>query len=695
MSGAGSWKISSARERPPPRKAKAAARRRRRCSAAAAASPAKPTRLPRSCRSARLRWMRPIGTRSSTSAAAWFCGCGGANAGERSRSRHLAFDRPGRHAQVVRRPRRPGSQPARRGPRLGRLAHIYKPQASDDEDTGLRARRLLDPGPAPRAGPLRASRRASGGVHRALADRSPRRCWTASTSRRSAAASATRGRGSPRPEKTRIFLDFFAIWRFWRLTRALALDIVDRKWKLDDPAMDAAVGLAQAERENEKLRADNADLGRRLEQLGIDNADPERQLDWFRRQLFGSKSEKRARDPARADDVLGAARTGGSEAARGAGIRTRRAQEARKEELRGRGRRIRARVRAGRARPTGCFGRHRFRPRSTTRSSAPFWKARRSRWTRRRSGPGGPAPGKMRTAWFWPVFGDRDEIAFPFRLSRENGAVPDLLGDFKGTLLSDGNQAYAAYAESRNGAVRHAGCRSHARREFEKAKDSEPGLSAEALEPVGGLFLCERKIRKKKPEGREKLEFRRSRALPVAEAFWKWCRRHYEDPAPPAEKPDREGPGLRPEPEGAAGGLAFRPRRPARHQPSGARPAGPAARQEELALLLDGGRGGSRRDRPEPGRHVPAPGRRPSEPARKTRPANLRPSLEPRRGARAEKMEGSVRRRSDDLGPRNRSPASRPLPRPGDVADDPERAGGLRQTAGDRLADRLVLEFRD
>ena len=136
-------------------------------------------------------------------------------------------------------------------------------------------------------------------------------------------------------------------------------------------------------------------------------------------------------------------------------------------------------------------------------------------------------PGKMRTAWFWPVFGDRDEIAFPFRLSRENGAVPDLLGDFKGTLLSDGNQACAAYAESRNGAVRHAGCRSHARREFEKAKDSEPGLAAEALEPVGGLFLCERKIRKRKLEG---VEFRRSRALPVAEAFWKWCGRHYEDP---------------------------------------------------------------------------------------------------------------------------------------------------------------------
>ena len=39
-----------------------------------------------------------------------------------------------------------GSQPARRGPRLGRPAHIYKPPARDDEDSRLRAGRLPDPG---------------------------------------------------------------------------------------------------------------------------------------------------------------------------------------------------------------------------------------------------------------------------------------------------------------------------------------------------------------------------------------------------------------------------------------------------------------------------------------------------------------------------------------------------------------------
>ena len=88
-----------------------------------------------------------------------------------------------------------------------------------------------------------------------------------------------------------------------------------------------------------------------------------------------------------------------------------------------------------------------------------------------------------------------------------------------------------------------AGCWARARREFERARDSEPRLSAEALELIGGLCRCEAEIRKRKLEGAEKLEFRREHARPVADAFWTWCKRRYEDPrhlpkSPIAEAPD-------------------------------------------------------------------------------------------------------------------------------------------------------------
>ena len=41
----------------------------------------------------------------------------------------------------------------------------------------------------------------------------------------------------------------------------------------------------------------------------------------------------------------------------------------------------------------------------------------------------------MQNGWFWPAFGDRGEKDTPFRLSRKNDVVRDLLGDFEGTLL--------------------------------------------------------------------------------------------------------------------------------------------------------------------------------------------------------------------------------------------------------------------
>ncbi|MDE0532504.1 MAG: hypothetical protein OXI01_13805 [Albidovulum sp.] len=65
---------------------------------------------------------------------------------------------------------------------------------------------------------------------------------------------------------------------------------------------------------------------------------------------------------------------------------------------------------------------------------------------------------------FRPVFGDPREIDFRFQLDRGNGAVPDLLGDFKGALLSDGNRACAASPRSRFWHLTTGACRDSPRR---------------------------------------------------------------------------------------------------------------------------------------------------------------------------------------------------------------------------------------
>jgi transposase len=130
--------------------------------------------------------------------------------------------------------------------------------------------------------------------------------------------------------------------------------------------------------------------------------------------------------------------------------------------------------------------------------------------------------GKMRQGYFWPIYGDDDEIVFHYAPTREHRHVQALLGDFSGTLLSDGYEAYAAYARH-NGQVTHAQCWAHCRRGFERATESEPGACTEALALIGALYRHEEIIREQGIEGEKKLAYRTQHSEPIVKAFWTWC----------------------------------------------------------------------------------------------------------------------------------------------------------------------------
>ncbi len=130
--------------------------------------------------------------------------------------------------------------------------------------------------------------------------------------------------------------------------------------------------------------------------------------------------------------------------------------------------------------------------------------------------------GKMRQAYFWPVYGDADEMVFCYASSRAHSHVQAFLGDFSGTLLSDGYEAYATYARVKD-SVTHAQCWSHTRRAFEKAQESEPAAVAEALALIGALYRHEDIIREKGLVGDEKLAYRTKHSEPIVQAFWTWC----------------------------------------------------------------------------------------------------------------------------------------------------------------------------
>jgi transposase len=145
--------------------------------------------------------------------------------------------------------------------------------------------------------------------------------------------------------------------------------------------------------------------------------------------------------------------------------------------------------------------------------------------------------GKMKTGYFWPVYGERDEIVFPFFPSRAAKCVHDALGqpppqlpdEAPAVLISDGYSAYARYAEQTG--LTHAQCWTHTRRQFVKAEKAEPEAATYALDAMGELYAVEKYIREKKLTGEKKRRHRVEHAKPVVERLFAWAEQQMGDAA--------------------------------------------------------------------------------------------------------------------------------------------------------------------
>ena len=136
---------------------------------------------------------------------------------------------------------------------------------------------------------------------------------------------------------------------------------------------------------------------------------------------------------------------------------------------------------------------------------------------------GRAGPGKMKAAYFWPVYGEQDEICFLYYPSRAARHVREALGlspPAGAVLLSDGYAAYAQYAK-RTGLL-HAQCWAHARRKVYDASDSEPAHAAKALDWIGELYALEAQIRELDLRGPEKRALRQGKSKPVTERLFAW-----------------------------------------------------------------------------------------------------------------------------------------------------------------------------
>jgi len=136
----------------------------------------------------------------------------------------------------------------------------------------------------------------------------------------------------------------------------------------------------------------------------------------------------------------------------------------------------------------------------------------------------------MKTAWFWPILGDRNEIVFSFSTNRGLAHVQTSLRGFAGTLLTDGYAAYASYAKQQED-VQHAQCWAHARRYFERALTTEPTLANPALDFIAALYQQEAFLRESICEDENKKAHRQRYSQPIVNAFFSWCKAQLENMA--------------------------------------------------------------------------------------------------------------------------------------------------------------------
>jgi len=98
--------------------------------------------------------------------------------------------------------------------------------------------------------------------------------------------------------------------------------------------------------------------------------------------------------------------------------------------------------------------------------------------------------------WVWCV-ASADSVFYNIHKSRSASAAKELLGGFKGVVITDGYSAYeSALKNLPPGDIVHAHCWAHVRRKFLDAEENYREESKKPIEWIGKLFEIERKLPK-------------------------------------------------------------------------------------------------------------------------------------------------------------------------------------------------------
>jgi len=138
--------------------------------------------------------------------------------------------------------------------------------------------------------------------------------------------------------------------------------------------------------------------------------------------------------------------------------------------------------------------------------------------TKSREGP----PGSVNSyVWLYTgLDGAAPYDIFHWSLTHEDCWIDSHLATFHGVFVGDAAGPNARLQQRSDGRITHAGCNSHARREFIAAEKSHPLEAAKALAFYKLLYAVE--TRSQLLDGADRLEFRQREAIPIWNAFRHW-----------------------------------------------------------------------------------------------------------------------------------------------------------------------------
>lgn len=129
--------------------------------------------------------------------------------------------------------------------------------------------------------------------------------------------------------------------------------------------------------------------------------------------------------------------------------------------------------------------------------------------------------GSTHQGYYW-VYNSplQNALIFDYRKGRGREGPIEMLQDFKGYLQSDGYKVYDWFGKKKE--ITLLNCWAHARRYFEKAKDSDRKAATHALAEIQKLYMIERFARTTKLNPKERAALRIEHAVPILNDLYDW-----------------------------------------------------------------------------------------------------------------------------------------------------------------------------